>query len=204
MRISSSCMLASPGSSAGLRQQFVRKWTNGNEAPIGSKVPVLAYANGIAPRSFASVLGLGNGIWSARLDLQLSRHVAARLGEQTGVTPEAISAMALNGGALTPLLLPLRKNARRRRSTWMQYCPLCLADDERHQCRRSVRVRPLDRTHPIRSSARQIGGQGPRPTRPSQRKAETLCSRRPRWWHEHFCSRQEIRRQPADHHACQG
>jgi hypothetical protein len=40
----------------------------------------------------------------------------------------------------TPLLLPLRENARRNRSTWMQYCPLCLADDRAPYFRRQWRL----------------------------------------------------------------
>ncbi|RVC84037.1 hypothetical protein EN745_00385 [Mesorhizobium sp. M4A.F.Ca.ET.022.05.2.1] len=90
----------------------------------------LAIANGLAPRSFAGVLGRGDGMWSPRLDLRLLPHVAAQLSEQTGVPHEAISALAMTGCALTPLLLPLREKADRNRSTWMQYCPRCFADDE--------------------------------------------------------------------------
>ncbi|RUX69499.1 hypothetical protein EOA25_40945, partial [Mesorhizobium sp. M2A.F.Ca.ET.040.01.1.1] len=103
----------------------------------------LAIANGIAPRPFAGVLGLGGGMWSPRLDLQLPRDVAVLLGGQTGVPHEAISAMAMTGWALTPLLLPLRENARRNRSTWMQFCSLCLADEApyfRRQWRLASRV----------------------------------------------------------------
>ncbi len=104
----------------------------------------LALANGIAPRSFAGVLGLGNGMWSPRLDLHLPRHVAALLADQTGVPREAIIKMSMTGCALIPLLLPRRENAHRNRSTWMQYCPLCLADDEvpyfRRQWRLSSRI----------------------------------------------------------------
>ncbi|WP_287331954.1 TniQ family protein [Mesorhizobium sp.] len=100
----------------------------------------LAIANGLAPRSFAGVLGRGNGMWSPRLDLRLLPHVAALLSEQTGVPHEAISALAMTGCALTPLLLPLRENARRNRSTWMQYCPLCLAGDDAPYFRRPWRL----------------------------------------------------------------
>lgn len=46
----------------------------------------------------------------------------------------------MTGCALTPLLLPLRENAPRRRSTWMQYCPLCLAADEAPYFRRQWRL----------------------------------------------------------------
>ncbi|MER9889115.1 TniQ family protein [Mesorhizobium sp. M0114] len=100
----------------------------------------LALANGIAPRSFAGVLGLGGGMWSARLDLRLPHHVAALLGAYTDVPLGAMSTMAMTGWALTPLLLPLRENARRNRSTWLQYCPLCLGEDEAPYFRRQWRL----------------------------------------------------------------
>lgn len=100
----------------------------------------LALANGIAPRSFASALGLGEGMWSPRLDLQLPREAAALLADRTNVRQETISAMAMTEPALTPLLLPLRENVHRNRSSWMQYCPLCLASDEAPYFRRRWRL----------------------------------------------------------------
>lgn len=104
----------------------------------------LALANGIAPRSFAGVLGLGEGMWSPRLDLRLPRHVAGLLADQTGVPPEAVGAMTMSGCAMAPLLLPLRDSAHRNRSTWMQYCCQCLATDDapyfRQQWRLASRV----------------------------------------------------------------
>ncbi|MER8784344.1 TniQ family protein [Mesorhizobium sp. M1006] len=100
----------------------------------------LALANGIAPRSFASALGLGEGMWSPRLDLQLPREAAALLADRTNVRQETISAMAMAEPALTPLLLPLRENVHRNRSSWMQYCPLCLASDEAPYFRRRWRL----------------------------------------------------------------
>ncbi|MER8604864.1 TniQ family protein [Mesorhizobium sp. M1233] len=91
----------------------------------------LAIANGVAPRSFAGVLGRGDGMWSPRLDHVLPQRVATLLQQQADVATEALSAMTVEGGRLlTPLLLALRENVRRNRSTWMQYCPLCLADDD--------------------------------------------------------------------------
>nr|WP_244646382.1 TniQ family protein [Bradyrhizobium campsiandrae] len=97
-------------------------------------------ANGIAPRAFAGVLGLGGGMWSPRLDLRLPHDLAAWLGARTGVAPEVISAMAMTDGALAPLWLPLRETARQNRSSWMQYCALCLADDRAPYFRRSWRL----------------------------------------------------------------
>lgn len=100
----------------------------------------LALANGIAPRSFADVLGLRRGMWSPRLELRLPRHVAALLAHQTGVSDKSISAMSMTGDALMPLLLPLRENAARNRSSWIQYCPQCLADDDVPYFRRHWRL----------------------------------------------------------------
>ena len=70
----------------------------------------LAIANGVAPRSFAGVLGLGGGMWSPRLDVRLPHELAAWLGVRTGVAPEAISAMAMTEGALAPLLSAVARN----------------------------------------------------------------------------------------------
>ena len=100
----------------------------------------LAIANGVAPRAFADVLGLGDGMWSPRLDVRLPHEVAVWLSARTGVRREAISAMATTDRALGPLLLPLRAIARRNRSTWIQYCALCLADDRAPYFRRSWRL----------------------------------------------------------------
>ncbi|AOO85098.1 TniQ family protein [Bosea vaviloviae] len=99
----------------------------------------LALANGLAPRSFADVLGLRPRM-SPRLELRLPRHVAALLAHQTGVSHKSISAMSMTGDALTALLLPLRENSDRNRSSWMQYCPLCLADDDVPYFRRHWRL----------------------------------------------------------------
>lgn len=100
----------------------------------------LSIASGVAPRAFSGVLGLCGGMWSPRLDLRLPQDLAAWLGVRTGVAPEAISAMAMTDGTLRPLLLPLRETARRSRSTWIQYCALCLADDRAPYFRRSWRL----------------------------------------------------------------
>lgn len=107
---------------------------------LSSWIQRLALANGMAPRSFAGVLGARDGMWSPRLELRLPGHIVALLGKQAGVAPETISAMALTGYALTPLLLPLRENAHRNRSTWMQYCPLCLAEGDAPYFRRQWRL----------------------------------------------------------------
>lgn len=107
---------------------------------LSSWIHRLALANGIGPRPFAGVLGAREGMWTPRLERRLPGDVAALLGNQAGVPPETISAMALTDDALTPLLLPLRENAHRNRSTWMQYCPLCLAEDDAPYFRRQWRL----------------------------------------------------------------
>ncbi|MGB3388585.1 MAG: TniQ family protein [Pseudaminobacter sp.] len=107
---------------------------------LSSWIHRLALANGIPPRSFASVLGSGDGMWTPRLDLRLPRDVATLLADQTGVAHEAFSTMTLTDDSWAPLLLPLRENARRKRSTWMQYCPLCLANDDAPYFRKQWRL----------------------------------------------------------------
>ncbi|PAQ04276.1 TniQ family protein (plasmid) [Mesorhizobium mediterraneum] len=100
----------------------------------------LAIANGIAPRPFAGVLGLGDGMGSSRLDHSLTHGVATLLQQQADIATEALSAMTMTGPALTPLLLPLRENVRPNRSTWTQYCPQCLAGDQAPYFRRHWRL----------------------------------------------------------------
>jgi hypothetical protein len=68
-------------------------------------------------------------MWSARLDLRLPCDVATLLGRQTDISQETISAVAMSGRVPPALLLPLREHLKRNRSSWIQYCPLCLADD---------------------------------------------------------------------------
>ncbi len=72
-------------------------------------------------------------MWSPRLDLRLPQDLAAWLGARTGVAPEAISAMAMSDGEL-------RETTRRSRSSWLQYCALCLAGDREPYFRRSWRL----------------------------------------------------------------
>lgn len=107
---------------------------------LSSWIHRLALANGIPPRSFASVLGSRDGMWSPRLDLRLPHHAAALLASQAGIAHDAILAMTLTEDAWAPLLLPLRDNARRNRSSWMQYCPLCLANDDAPYFRKQWRL----------------------------------------------------------------
>lgn len=79
-------------------------------------------------------------MWSPRLDLRLPHTVAMLLCHQTGLPPEDISATTMSGCAMAPLLLPLRDGVHRNRSTWMQYCPLCLTADDEPYFRRQWRL----------------------------------------------------------------
>ncbi|CUX72027.1 MULTISPECIES: TniQ family protein [Agrobacterium] len=100
----------------------------------------LAYANGVAPSGFARVLGLGSGMWSPSIDLRPSNDVKNLLCANTGVSHHQIHAMALSRDLPTELLLPLRNSGRRGTSTWLQFCPRCLAGDEHPYFRRSWRL----------------------------------------------------------------
>ncbi|MGZ2461772.1 TniQ family protein [Rhizobium anhuiense] len=100
----------------------------------------LAYANGIAPRPFARVLGLHAGMWSASLDLKLPVDIENLLRAYTGISPHWLSAMMLTRSSLKPLLLPLRSSGRRDGSTWLQFCSRCLAEDAQPYFRRRWRL----------------------------------------------------------------
>lgn len=100
----------------------------------------IAYANGVAPRAFARVLGLNSGMWSAALDLRLPTDIADLLNAKTGVAPDELAAMTLSPHLPRQLLLPLRNSGRRDGSTWLQFCSHCLASDEHPYFRRSWRL----------------------------------------------------------------
>jgi hypothetical protein len=100
----------------------------------------LAYANGVAPRGFACVFGLGSGMWSPAIDFRPSSDIENLLRANAGVSHAQIVAMTLASGIPTELLLPLRNSGRRGTSTWLQYCPQCLAGDEHPYFRRSWRL----------------------------------------------------------------
>ncbi|WP_349962435.1 TniQ family protein [Rhizobium sp. ZPR3] len=100
----------------------------------------LAYANGVAPRAFARVLGLTPGMWSASLDLRLPGDIARQLCANTGVSPDQLAAMTLSHALPKQLLLPLRNSGRRDRSTWLQFCSQCLTEDSQPYFRRRWRL----------------------------------------------------------------
>ncbi|QTG17052.1 TniQ family protein (plasmid) [Agrobacterium tumefaciens] len=100
----------------------------------------LAYANGVAPRAFARVFGLGSGMWSPSIDLRPSSDVKNVLCANAGISHDQILEMSLTSGLPMELLLPLRNSGRRGTSTWLQFCPRCLAGDEHPYFRRSWRL----------------------------------------------------------------
>lgn len=100
----------------------------------------LAYANGVAPRAFARVLGLNPGMWSPALDLRLPADIARLLHTHTDISSDHLSAMKLSQGCPKQLLLPLRNSGRRNDSTWLQFCSCCLADDDQSYFRRRWRL----------------------------------------------------------------
>jgi hypothetical protein len=107
---------------------------------LSSWVHRLAYANGVAPRAFAPVLGLGPGMWSACLDVMLPADVVTLLNARTGVSAQQVTEMSLAQSPLRPLLLPLRGKGLRGTSTWLQFCSRCLFTDEQPYFRRQWRL----------------------------------------------------------------
>lgn len=132
----------------GIRERYrdvvSQKWpvivTPQHDELLSSWLHRLASANGIAPRPFARVLGLHAGMRSASLDLKLPADVEDLLCAHTGISPQRLSAMMLTRSSLKPLLLPLRSSGRRDGSTWLQFCPRCLAEDAQPYFRRKWRL----------------------------------------------------------------
>lgn len=106
------------------------------EELLSSWLHRLAYANGVAPKAFARVLGLNPGMWSAALDQRLPADIAYLLYAKTGVAPDRLAAMTLSQDLPTQLLLPLRYNGRRDSAAWLQFCCRCLTEDPQPYFRR--------------------------------------------------------------------
>lgn len=100
----------------------------------------LAYANGVPGRDFARVLGLTSEMWSARLDLKRSITLTDQLRQYADITSEQLAAMTMPDRLPKQLFLPLRKLHRRSGSTWLQFCPRCLATDTHPYFRREWRL----------------------------------------------------------------
>ncbi|MGO4568274.1 TniQ family protein [Rhizobium sp. 2YAF20] len=107
---------------------------------LSSWVHRLAFANGIAPRSFGRVLGFSGGMWSPSLDMNFQTDAVNILRAHTGVPLPRLSAMSLKGSPLKRLLLPLRDDGSRRGPTWLQFCPQCLAEDGQPNFRKHWRL----------------------------------------------------------------
>lgn len=107
---------------------------------LSSWVHRLAFANGIAPRSFGRVLGFSGGMWSPSLDMNFQSDAVNILSAHTGISLPQLFTMSLKGSPLKRLLLPLRDDGRRRGSAWLQFCPQCLADDAHPYFRRQWRL----------------------------------------------------------------
>ena len=141
-------VIDAPGLTIGIRERYrdvvSEKWpvivTPQADELLSSWLHRLAFANGIAPRPFARVLGLNAGMWSAALDLKLPADIATLLQAHTGISEDQLSAMSLAGSPLKPLLLPLRNNGRRDSSRWLQFCSRCLAEDAQPYFRRRWRL----------------------------------------------------------------
>ncbi|KAA9382417.1 TniQ family protein [Neorhizobium galegae] len=141
-------VIDAPGLAIGIRERYrdvvSEKWpvivTPQADELLSSWLHRLAFANGIAPRPFARVLGLNAGMWSAALDLKLPADIATLLQAHTGISEYQLSAMSLAGSPLKPLLLPLRNNGRRDSSRWLQFCSRCLAEDAQPYFRRRWRL----------------------------------------------------------------
>jgi hypothetical protein len=79
-------------------------------------------------------------LWPQLLDLRLPDDVASLLSIRTGIPRHQLQAMTLSKSVPRELLLSLRNSARRDGSTWVQYCPECLAEDEHPYYRRRWRL----------------------------------------------------------------
>lgn len=95
----------------------------------------LAHANGVPPRYFGAVLGAAGEAWSAQLDRHLPEAVRRLLLDHTSICPEELDGLCLGPSQLSVLRLRLRTRPHdaatsTAQSAWLQYCPVCLRDDE--------------------------------------------------------------------------
>ena len=99
----------------------------------------LAFAHGLSPHHLGEILGVGSGAWSTRLDLDLPEFLLNLLHRQTGVGRDRIAGATIGAETWRPLVLPARRNKRKGQASWLQFCPLCLVEDETPYFRRAWR-----------------------------------------------------------------
>ena len=102
----------------------------------------VAHANGVPPRYFRAVLGVAGETWSAQLDRHLPDAVRRLLLDHTSICPEEIDGLCLANSPLSTLRLRLRTRPQdagtsTAQSCWLQFCPICLREDEVPYFRRS-------------------------------------------------------------------
>lgn len=109
---------------------------------LSSWLQRLAHTNGVPPRYFGAVLGAAGEAWSAQFDRHLPEAVRRLLLDHTSICPEVLDGLCL--GPSQPSVLRLRLRTRPQeagtstaQSAWLQYCPVCLRDDEVPYFRRS-------------------------------------------------------------------
>jgi hypothetical protein len=99
---------------------------------LSSWLTRLARANGLPPNDLGVLLGVGGKLWAARFDLAPRPGVIDFLATMTGVDAEVIygTTLVAEARAFRRLLLPLRLAAPATGSSWLQFCPECLAGDD--------------------------------------------------------------------------
>ncbi len=121
-------------------QRWPVKVSPARDELLSSWLHRLAHAHGLSPRHFGERLGVGSGAWSARVDLDPPEFLLNLLHHQTGVGRDGLAGLTFGAEQWRPLLLPLRWRKRKRiQATWLQFCPLCLAEDETPYFRRRWR-----------------------------------------------------------------
>ena len=123
-----------------------RRWpVNVKPAPgelLSSWLHRLAHGNGVPPRYFGAVLGAAGEAWSAQLDRHLPDTVRRLLLDHTSICPEEIDGLCLANSPLSTLRLRLRTwpqdaGTSTAQSSWLQFCPTCLREDELPYFRRN-------------------------------------------------------------------
>lgn len=102
----------------------------------------VAHANGVPPCYFGAVLGAAREAWSAQLDRHLPEAVRRILLDHTSIFPEELDGLSLPDNPLSVLRLRLRPwtkalETSNAPSSWLQFCPTCLLEDETPYFRRS-------------------------------------------------------------------